>query len=152
MWRSISLRSFPKTSGATGMQIFVPIEPKYTFEETRRLSRFVADYMLSRMPGAITLERVVERRGEKLYFDYLQLWRGRTMAAPYSVRAKPRATVSTPITWEEAERGFAPSDFTIATVPGRLERAGDPFAPVSDERRRLNQSLDEVLNFLRTRV
>jgi bifunctional non-homologous end joining protein LigD len=147
---SLSLYSFPKTSGATGMQIFVPIEPKYTFEQTRRINRFIAEYMLGQMPDQITLERATLRRGSKLYFDYLQLWRGRTMAAPYSVRAQPLATVSTPLMWMEAERGVAPADFTIGTVPERLRKIKDPFLPVLQGPDRLNQNLDEVLAFVET--
>ncbi|MDB4867979.1 MAG: polymerase protein [Cohnella sp.] len=145
---SLSLQSFPKTSGATGLQIFVPIEPTYTFEETRQVNAFIARYMLQQMPEKITLERVVERRGNKLYFDYLQLWRGRTMAAAYSVRAKPLATVSTPVTWEEVDRGFQPADFTMGSIPGRLQRIGDLFRFVSTEPYRLNQKLDNVLRFI----
>jgi bifunctional non-homologous end joining protein LigD len=146
---SLSLRSFPKTSGATGLQIFVPIEPVYPFEETRRINRFLAEYLRQRMPERITLDRPVERREGKLYFDYLQLWRGRTMAAAYSVRARPQAPVSTPVTWEEVERGFEPEDFTIHTVPARLQAAENPFEPVSSPGVRLNQNLDDVLSFIR---
>ncbi|SFB50636.1 bifunctional non-homologous end joining protein LigD [Cohnella sp. OV330] len=145
----LSLASFPKTSGATGMQIFVPIEPKYTFEEARLINAFVARYMLEQMPDRITLERVVEKRGNKLYFDYLQLWRGRTMAAVYSVRATSQATVSMPVTWEEVAAGFEPADFTIATVPQRLRTVGDLFGGVSSEAHRVDQRVDEVLAFVR---
>ncbi|WP_235426966.1 non-homologous end-joining DNA ligase [Cohnella kolymensis] len=145
---SLSLHSFPKTSGATGLQIFVPVEPKYTFEQARQINEFIAKYMLQQLPDIITLERVVERRGSKLYFDYLQLWRGRTMAAPYSVRAKPQATVSAPVTWEEAARGFVPADFTIANMTDRIGRVGDLFRFVSSEEVRLNQQLDKVLDFI----
>lgn len=145
---SLALHSFPKTSGATGLQIFVPIEPKYTFEEARQVNRFIANYMHQQLPDQITLERVVERRGDKLYFDYLQLWRGRTMAAPYSVRAKPLASVSAPVTWEEVRIGFRPADFTVANIPNRIREVGDLFRPVSAEEGRLNQRLDQVLTFI----
>lgn len=144
----LALRSFPKTSGATGLQIFVPIEPKYTYEEARWINTFIARYLLERMPNLITLERVVEKRANKLYFDYLQLWRGRTMAAAYSVRAKRLATVSAPVSWDEVEAGCHPADFTIKTVPLRIKRIGDLFAPVSSESRRLSQRVDEVLAFI----
>lgn len=144
----LALRSFPKTSGATGLQIFVPIEPKYAYEEARRINTFIARYLLERMPNRITLERVVGKRGNKLYFDYLQLWRGRTMAAAYSVRAKPLATVSAPVSWDEVETGCLPGDFTITTVPQRIKRVGDLFAPVSSENGRLSQRVDDVLAFI----
>ena len=147
---SLSLASVPKTSGATGLQIFVPIKPNYTFEETRQINKFVADYMLQQMPDLITLDRVVERRGHKLYFDYLQLWRGGTMAAPYSVRAQPRATVSTPVMWNEIQNGFVPTDFSINSIPARIAMVGDPFHPISHEQSRLNQTLDHILSFIQT--
>lgn len=145
----LSLASFPKTSGATGLQVFVPIVAKYTFEETRLINAFVARYMQEQMPDRITLERVVEKRGDKLYFDYLQLWRGRTMAAVYAVRATPTATVSTPVTWGEVAKGFEPADFTIATVPQRLGTMGDLFQGVSSDAHRVEQRVDEVLAFVR---
>ncbi|CAI6082835.1 non-homologous end-joining DNA ligase [Cohnella sp. JJ-181] len=145
----LSLASFPKTSGATGLQIFVPIAPRYTFEEARLINTFVARYMLEQLPDRITLERVVEKRGGKLYFDYLQLWRGRTMAAVYAVRATPQATVSTPVTWDEVSAGFEPADFTIATMPQRLRTKGDLFKGVSSEAHRDEQQIDEVLAFVR---
>ncbi|MDI4649205.1 non-homologous end-joining DNA ligase [Cohnella hashimotonis] len=145
----LSLASFPKTSGATGLQVFVPIAPKYTFEEARLINAFVARYMQEQLPDRITLERVVEKRGDKLYFDYLQLWRGRTMAAVYSVRGTRAATVSTPVTWDEVEEGFEPGDFTIATVPQRLRTVGDLFRSVSSEAHRVEQQVDEVLAFVR---
>jgi bifunctional non-homologous end joining protein LigD len=143
---SLSLASIAKTSGATGLQIYVPITPLYTFEETRKVNRFIADYMIEQIPQQVTLDRVVERRGSKLYFDYLQLWKGRTMAAPYSVRAREKATVSTPVTWEELQDGIRPSDFTISTVPERIRRIGDLFAPVSTQSRQ--QDISHILNFL----
>lgn len=147
---SLSLASVPKTSGATGLQIFVPIKPNYKFEETRKINKFIADYMLQQMPDLITLDRVVERRGRKLYFDYLQLWRGRTMAAPYSVRAQPRATVSTPVKWAEVHDGFVPTDFPIKSIPARIAKVGDLFHPISHEQSRLNQTLDHILTFIQT--
>ncbi|XEC96197.1 non-homologous end-joining DNA ligase [Paenibacillus tarimensis] len=146
---SLALYSIPKTSGATGLQIYVPIEPKYTFEETRVLNKFIADYIHQQMPDRITLDRVFERRGQKLYFDYLQLWRGRTMSAPYSVRARPLATVSVPVTWEEVMTGFSPTDFSVKNVPSRIEKVGDLFQRVSKEADRPNQNLDQILTFIR---
>jgi bifunctional non-homologous end joining protein LigD len=144
---SLSLVSIAKTSGATGLQIYVPIKPLYTFEETRKVNKFIADYIIGQMPQRVTLERVVERRGSKLYFDYLQLWKGRTMAAPYSVRAREKATVSTPVTWEELQAGIRPNDFTISTVPERIRRIGDLFAPVSTQSSQ--QDISHILKFLK---
>lgn len=148
---SLGLISVPKTSGATGLQAYIPIEPKYTFEEARTINQFIADYMAERMPNRITLDRVVNRRGAKLYFDYLQLWRGRTMAAPYSVRARSIPSVSAPVTWEEVSKGFRPWDFTLLNMPQRLKQKGDLFAPLSTEKVKYNQVLDQILQFIANR-
>lgn len=134
-----------KTSGASGLQIYIPIVPGYSFSETRSVSEFVATYLTERYPRLITLERMVKNRGEKLYIDYLQHWRGRTLPAPYSTRAKPEATVSTPLRWEEVPC-IHPTQFTIHTVLGRLKQQGDLFAPLLSKENRV--SLDPVLSFL----
>jgi bifunctional non-homologous end joining protein LigD len=143
---SLGLTSVPRTSGSSGMQIFVPIQPDYTFEETRKINAFVANYFAEQMPQQVTLERVVSKRGNKLYFDYLQLWRGRTMPAVYSARAKTEATVATPITWAEVEAGIKPTDFTILNMKKRIQEKGDLFKLVTTEKH--NQSLDDILKFI----
>jgi bifunctional non-homologous end joining protein LigD len=138
---SLGLISVPRTSGSSGMQIFVPIQPDYTFEETRKINTFVANYFAEQMPQQVTLERVVSKRGNKLYFDYLQLWRGRTMPAVYPARAKRCATVATPITWAaEVAAGIKPADFTILNMKKRIQEKGDLFRLVTTEKH--NQSLN----------
>lgn len=145
---SLHLYSVVKTSGGTGLHIHVPIEPIYSFEETRRINRFVAQYMKEQNERLVTLERVVEKRGSKIYFDYLQLWAGRTLRAPYSVRANERATVAVPVTWEELQQGIHPDDFTILTVPARLKSVGDYFAPLSTQKAAYVQNLKPIFAFL----
>ncbi|MCK9911478.1 ATP-dependent DNA ligase, partial [Microbacteriaceae bacterium K1510] len=88
-------------------------------------------------PQLLTIERMVKNRGTKLYVDYLQPWRGKTLAAPYSTRAKPEATVSTPLRWEEVPH-IRPADFTVHTVPARLEQLGDLFAPLLQPEKRIS--------------
>ncbi|MBO8170750.1 MAG: DNA polymerase domain-containing protein [Bacillaceae bacterium] len=144
--QSLGLSSVVKTSGASGLQIYVPIYPSYTFEETRRVNRFIAEYLQERNPGLITLERLVKNRGKKLYLDYLQHWTGKTLPSPYSTRARPMATVSTPVTWEEVESGFHPTDFTIDSVPERIQQYGDLFQWITTDK--TNQSLDEMMAFM----
>ncbi|UFJ40722.1 DNA polymerase domain-containing protein [Brevibacillus humidisoli] len=143
---SIGLFCVAKTSGKSGMHIHVPIDPDYRFEETRKVNRFIANYMAEKYASLITLDRVVARRGNKLYFDYLQLWKGRTMAVPYSVRATPEATVSTPVEWSEVQKGFRPEDFTILNMEQRLREKGDLFRPMTTEKQA--QRLDEILRFI----
>jgi bifunctional non-homologous end joining protein LigD len=149
--RSLALNSVPKTSGATGIQIYVPIKPEYPYEDVRTVNRFLAEYLQQRLPGKITLDRVVRRRGQKLYLDYLQLWRGRTMPAPYSVRSTKTGTVSTPLSWTEVEHGVQPGDFTISTVPERLKQLGDLFSPITTDKHRSETALGEIIQYVKAR-
>ncbi len=143
---SLGLISVPRTSGSLGMQVFVPIQPHYSFEQTRKINTFVAQYFAEQLPQHITLERVVSKRGNKLYFDYLQLWRGRTIPVVYSARAKSEPTVATPLTWEEIETGIRPTDFTILNMKKRIQEMGDLFSLITTEKH--NQSLDDILKFI----
>ncbi|WP_134684428.1 non-homologous end-joining DNA ligase [Brevibacillus migulae] len=144
----LQLPSYVKTSGASGLQIYIPIQSGYTFSQTRRVSEFIANYLTERYPRLVTTERLVKNRGDKLYIDYLQHWRGKTLPAPYSTRAKPEASVSTPIAWDEVG-SIHPSDFTIHTVPERLKKHGDLFAALLDRQHRI--SLDPILSFLQNK-
>jgi bifunctional non-homologous end joining protein LigD len=142
----LGIRVFPKTSGATGLQLYIPIQKKYSFEETRKLNEFWATYFASKLPHLVTIERLVKERGSLIYFDYLQHWRGKTLTAPYSTRARPGCPVSTPLTWNELKRGIHPSQFHIHNILGRLEALGDLFYPLVDEQH--EQSLDDILQFV----
>lgn len=141
----LQLPSYVKTSGASGLQVYIPIERRYTFEQTRKVGHFIAAYLVEKHPELLTIERMVKNRGTKLYVDYLQPWRGKTLAAPYSTRAKPEASVSTPLRWEEVPH-IHPSDFTVHNVPDRLKQLGDLFAPLLDAKNQV--SLDPILHFL----
>ncbi len=143
----LQLPSWVKTSGSSGLQIYVPIELRYTFEQTRQVGHFIASYLVSKHPSLLTIERLVKNRGDKLYIDYLQHWRGKTLPAPYSTRAKEQATVSTPLVWEEVP-DCHPTDFTVYTVPKRLETFGDLFSSISAPTKRA--SLDAILGFLQS--
>jgi bifunctional non-homologous end joining protein LigD len=128
------------------MQIFVPIHREYTFEETRKINTFVAHYFAEQMSQKVTLERTVSKRGDKLYFDYLQLWSGRTVPAVYSARANSKAKVATPLNWAEVEAGVQPSEFTILNLKERIQKKGDLFKPITTEK--CNQSLSDILRFI----
>jgi bifunctional non-homologous end joining protein LigD len=120
-----NLQGYLKTSGAEGLHIFIPVEPEYTHQEVARAMGYVADFVAKVFPKATT-ERVVEKRGSRVYLDCLQNGYGKTMAFTYSVRPLPGAPVSTPLDWEELEhRDWQPKDFNITTVPARLEARGD---------------------------
>jgi bifunctional non-homologous end joining protein LigD len=126
----MGLDGIVKTSGASGLQIYIPLEPVHTFEETRKISTFVARYLSEKHPKLITIERRVKDRGTKVYFDYLQHWRGKTLIAPYSPRSKQEASVSTPLEWNELHQPIMPSDFTLANIGARLSEKGDLFSSV----------------------
>ncbi|MBT2290940.1 non-homologous end-joining DNA ligase [Paenibacillus albidus] len=123
--RSLGLLSVPKTSGATGVQIIVPVHPGVTFEELRRIGHFVGRFVTEKHPDLFTLERLKKNRGDRIYFDYLQHYGGKTLAAPYTPRARPQATVSTPLMWEEVERNVSPLDFHLLNIEERLRSIGD---------------------------
>lgn len=140
----LQLPSYVKTSGASGLQVYIPIETRYSFHQTRQIGQFVATYLTEKHPRKFTVERLIKNRGTKLYIDYLQHWRGKTLPAPYTTRAKEQATVSTPLTWAEVPH-IHPTQFTVHTVPERVKQQGDLFQPLLSEKR---SSLDEILQFL----
>lgn len=142
--QSMGLDGLVKTSGATGLQVYVPIEPIYSFEQTRKVNRFLAEYLENRFPQLVTIERRKQDRGKKVYFDYLQHWRNKTLIAPYSPRATRTATVSVPIRWEELSQ-IRPEQFHLRNVFERLEQVGDLFRPVREGKR---YRLEPILRFL----
>lgn len=144
----LQLPSCIKTSGASGLQVYVPIEIRYSFTQTRQVGQFIATYLTEKYPQKLTIERLIKNRGNKLYIDYLQHWRGKTLPAPYTTRAKEQATVSTPLTWDEVAH-IHPTQFTVHTIPERLKRYGDLFKPLRATSQRA--SLDQILQFLQKR-
>lgn len=135
------IKGFPKTSGATGMHIFVPVQPVLTYSEVRDAVEFICRRIHAVYPEKTTLERSVSKRDGKVYLDYLQNTRGKTMVFQYSLRPEPGAPVSTPVTWEEvAGRKIRPADFTIKTIFQRLAEVGDLYL----EFYKLKQSLTSV--------
>jgi bifunctional non-homologous end joining protein LigD len=132
------ITGFPKTSGATGLHIYIPLEPVHTFSEVTAALKNLAQMITAVCPFA-TIERVVAKRTGKVYIDYLQNTFGKTMAAPYSVRPRPGAPVSMPITWPDVERGNLVSDqFNLQTVLPLLREGGDTFRGFFERRYRLD--------------
>ncbi|MCO5993463.1 non-homologous end-joining DNA ligase [Actinoallomurus rhizosphaericola] len=123
---------FPKTSGGRGVHVYVRIEPRWTFTEVRRCALAFGREIERRMPDLVTTNWWKEERGEKVFIDFNQNARDRTIASAYSVRPKPYAPVSAPLTWEELP-DVEPEDFTIATMPERFAKIGDLHAAI-DER------------------
>ncbi|NLV17101.1 MAG: DNA polymerase domain-containing protein [Syntrophomonadaceae bacterium] len=125
--RHLGLRSYPKTSGATGLHILVPTNNEYTYDELRDFVRVIAEMVVQLVPSQATVVRKVKDRQGKVYVDYLQNIRGQTVCAPYSLRPLPGAPVSTPFSWDEL-RHIKTGDFNMISVPLRLEQMGDPLA------------------------
>lgn len=123
---SLKVTSFPKTSGSSGMHIFIPIKRQYTFPQALNWADRISNLVAENIPKIATTERRLARRAKgQIYIDAQQNARGKSIASPYTVRPKPRATVSAPVTWAEVEEGFELDEFTIETVPDRIEKLGD---------------------------
>ena len=121
------LSGFCKTSGASGLHVYIPCNKKYAYEEARDFARILATLVTEKLPTT-TLERSLSKRKKnQIYVDYLQNSRGQTLASAYSARPKPGATVSTPLEWKEVKHGLLPSDFTIKNVLKRFNKKGDLF-------------------------
>ena len=124
------IEGYPKTSGATGLHVYIPLGAKYTYEQTREFGRILAHLTCRKVPDIASIERMTAKRPDKVYVDFLQNSRGQTLAAAYCIRPKPGATVSTPLEWDEIKPGLDPSRFNIRTISKRLEKVGDLFKPV----------------------
>ncbi len=138
-----NLSGFCKTSGASGLHIYIPCNKKYTYDEARNFAHIIATLVCEELPEITTLERSLsKRKKDKIYVDYLQNSRGQTLASAYSVRPKPGATVSTPLEWKEVKHGLLPTDFTIKNVLKRFKRKGDLFKGVLGKGINISKSLE----------
>lgn len=134
----------PKTSGATGIHIFVPVKGKYNYSQVRKAAETIAGIVAARYPSIATVERNVNMRSGKVYVDYLQNVQGKTIASVYSVRPVPTANVSTPLTWEEVlEKDFTPEMFTMETILPRLKEKGDLNSSILESKFLLDHILGE---------
>ncbi len=140
--REAGLDAWLKTSGNRGIHVFCPIEPAYEFLDVRHAVIAAGRELERRMPDKVTTNWWKEERGERIFIDFNQANRDRTMAGAYSPRALPTATVATPITWEELEAGVDPAAFTIRTVPERLAEIGDPWAQLQARPGRIDTLLE----------
>ncbi len=127
---AIGVFALPKTSGASGLHVFVPLAPGTPYEAGLLFAQLVATLVAEKHPKQATVERSVRARGRRVYVDYLQNIQGKTLASAYSVRASDYAGVSTPLTWKEVDAGVTREEFTIRTMPARLAAVGDLWAPL----------------------
>jgi bifunctional non-homologous end joining protein LigD len=125
-----SIPTYPKTSGKTGIHIYIPMGAKYTYEQAKNLAHLIVLEVNKRQPKITSVERNPEKRKHRIYLDFLQNREGQTLASPYSVRPTPEASVSMPLDWDEVKKGLDPMDFTIENAAKRLKRTGDLWKPV----------------------
>jgi bifunctional non-homologous end joining protein LigD len=145
----LGLRGYPKTSGASGIHVHLPIlEKTFTYEDVRIFAESIASIVVQRLPDIATIVRAVKKRkSHHVYVDFLQNIRGKTVASVYSPRPREGAPVSTPLKWEEFKKPIDPKVFTIKTIFKRLDKFGDLFEPALTDR----QDISGFLNTLKTR-
>jgi len=127
---AVDVPSYCKTSGSTGMHIYIPLGAKYDYDQSQMFARLVVGIVHKQIPDYTSLERMVAKRNGKMYLDFLQNRPGATIAGPYSLRPKPGATVSMPLHWDEVKPGLTMKDFTIFNSIDRLKETGDLFKGV----------------------
>lgn len=126
----IGATGHPKTSGKTGIHIYIPLGAKYDYEQCRQFGQLIATVAHQNAPDFTSIERKPAKRQKKVYLDYLQNSRGQTLAAPYSIRPVEGAWASTPLKWEEVTKKLHPSQFTMKNLQQRVDKVGDLWAPV----------------------
>lgn len=122
----IGLTAFPKTSGSSGIHIYVPLKPANEYDKVAEFARLFASEVARRAPKIATVERTIaKRKSTQVYVDWMQNARGKSLASVFTARAKPKATVSMPLTWQQIVKGVKIDDFTITNVPELLKKKGD---------------------------
>src|SRR5678809_307050 len=134
----VGMTAFPKTSGSSGINIYVPLKPTNEYDKVAEFARLFASEVARRAPKIATVERTIaKRKSTQVYVDWMQNARGKSLAAVYTARAKPGATVSMPLTWKQVEKGITIRDFTITNATEMLKKKGDPWAEFFNSRQTL---------------
>ena len=143
----LGLPHYVKTSGSSGLHVLVLLGRQMSYDQSVTLGELLARVVVKALPEIATVERTVRKRAGKVYVDYLQNRHGQLMAAPFSMREKPGATVSAPLYWKEVGVDLTLADYTIASMPGRMNAlaGGDPLAPVLSESPNLLSALDKLM-------
>jgi bifunctional non-homologous end joining protein LigD len=132
------LKAFVKTSGSSGMHLYLPLLPKYSYQAAAKFAAELASEIAARAPKLATIERTIsERQKQQVYVDWLQNARGKSVAAPFTARAKPKAAISMPLHWIQVENGVKITDFTIKNGPEWISKQGDPWADFFNSRQSL---------------
>lgn len=134
----IGLKAFPKTSGSSGIHIYLPLKPTNDYEKVAEFAKLLAGEVKRRAPSIATVERAIaKRKSDQVYVDWMQNARGKSLAAVYTTRARAKATVSMPLTWKQIEQGVKIADFTLKNVPALVQQSGDLWADFFDSRQTL---------------
>jgi len=141
---SLNIKGYLKTSGGKGLHVFIPILPKYTYDQTRNFSHIISEAVHKALPKITSLERMPKNRIGKIYLDFLQNGKGKTMACAYSLRPRGGATASTPLEWEELTDKFSLKDYNIKTLPQRVKEKGDLWENFFDDAIDLKYVLDKL--------
>jgi bifunctional non-homologous end joining protein LigD len=141
----IGLEGYPKTTGGRGMHVYIPVETHYAYEQTRTFAEVIARIVVRRKPELFTTPRsVAKRERNRVYFDWVQNAKSKTIAAPYVLRAYPGAPVATPLEWGEVRKGLNPSQFNIANARERFRQKGDLFAGVLQRPQKMEKALGKL--------
>jgi bifunctional non-homologous end joining protein LigD len=130
----LNIKIYLKTSGKSGLHLFIPLKTIYTYNEVRNFLKNIADIVVKKNPELATTEWKKSQRGKKVYIDYRQNARSKTIPVPYSLRPTAKATVSTPLKWNELRHNLKAEDFTLLNIHKRLETLGDPWNSILKER------------------
>jgi bifunctional non-homologous end joining protein LigD len=142
----LKIPAYCKTSGSSGLHICIPLGAKYDFDQSKTFAELIVSLVYDRIPSFTSLERSPSKRRRKVYLDFLQNRQTQTVAAPYCVRPKPGATVSTPLFWDEVKKGLSPSQFTIKNIFDRLEKVGDIWKPVHGKGIDMEECLQRIID------
>lgn len=145
---SLQIPSYPKTSGSTGIHIYIPLGAKYNYEQSKQLAELIVNLVHEELPSFTSLIRNPQKRTDKIYLDYLQNRPIQTICAPYSVRPKPGATVSAPLYWDEVKKGLKISNFTMKNALDRARSEGDLFEGVLGKGIDLNKVLKGLAHLI----
>ncbi|HJS53397.1 MAG TPA: non-homologous end-joining DNA ligase [Chitinophagaceae bacterium] len=135
------IRSYCKTSGASGLHVYIPLKSKYDYVTVRDFAHIIASLVQEQLPEITTLERSLSKRGPKIYVDYLQNSAGQTLASVYSLRPIAGASVSAPLEWKEVNHQLNPRQFTMQSIFPRIKKKGDLFLPVLNESNSIEKAL-----------
>lgn len=146
----VGLEGYPKTTGGDGLHVYIPVEPVYSYDETRTFAELIARLVFQENPDLFTTPRsVIKRKKNRVYFDYLQNAKSKTIAAPYVLRAYSGAPVATPLEWAEVKHGLHPSQFHIRNARARFREKGDLFAGVLENPQTMEGALEKLEKLFR---